>query len=166
VKGMTDRGSPRALSRATRARLSLARSHRHGDELRPAVHRSAQDQLESCVRRAGCRNQRGRREDLAGDLHALRSRLLRSRNGARRMRAESLRGTGVTHVSGIKRYPSHRNGQSSDGSPGRIRRRLQVSDVRGRWLRQARRYPQQYPQSPSALWDLTRFPARYGNRRM
>jgi hypothetical protein len=83
--------------------ILAARSHHHGDELRAAVHRAPQDQFESCVRRAGCRNQGGRREDLAGDLHALRLRLLRSRDRARRMRAESVRGAGVIHVSGIKR---------------------------------------------------------------
>jgi hypothetical protein len=33
----------------------------------------------------------------------------RSRKRARSMRAESVRAKGVTHVSGIKRYPSHRN---------------------------------------------------------
>jgi len=39
------------------------------------------------------------------------------------MRAESLRGTGVTYVSGIKRHLCDRNGRSMDGSPGRIRSR-------------------------------------------
>ena len=63
----------------------------------------------------------GRREDLARDLHALRLGLLRSRDGARRMRAESLRGTGVTYVSGIIRYLP----------PTSLRGSLQFQDVCG-----------------------------------
>lgn len=70
----------------------------------------AQSQLESCFCWPSGRHQGGRREDLAGELHALRLRVLRSRDGARRMRAESLPGTGVTYVSGIIRYLSNRNG--------------------------------------------------------
>ena len=37
------------------------------------------------------------------------------------MRAESLRGTGVTYVSGIIRYLCNRNRPLGDGAPGEIR---------------------------------------------
>jgi hypothetical protein len=131
VKGLTDR-SRRPYRHANG--LSLPRSHGHSDELRAHLPGRAQDQLESCFRGPGGRHQGSRREDLAGDLHALRLGLLRSRNRARRMRAESIRGTGVTYVSGIKRHLCDRNGPHEDGAPGQIR----TGDLR---LRRPTLYP-------------------------
>ena len=60
------------------------------------------------------------RADLARHLRALRFGLLRSGDGSRRMRAESVRGTGVTYVSGIIRYPCVRNGPLELACPERF----------------------------------------------
>jgi len=47
------------------------------NNLRPYLHRPAQDQSKSGICRSERRHQRGRGENLAGQLHALRSRVLR-----------------------------------------------------------------------------------------
>ena len=67
--------------------LSLPRSNHHRDPLRAHLLRRPQDQPQRRLRRAERWDQGNRREDLAGELYAVRLRLLRSRVPARRMRA-------------------------------------------------------------------------------
>lgn len=120
IEGLTDRSrrtSPAVICCAATPCQGQRRCTRSPclSELRPHLYGQAQNQLEPCFCRPGGRHQGGRREDLARDLHALRFRLLRSRDRARRMRAQSIPGTGVTYVSGMIRYPCHRNGPERIG---------------------------------------------------
>ena len=95
--------SPRPYKRLTRARVSLPRPHHHGDALWQDLHGTVEDQPQPGLRRSEDRSETGRGEDLAGELYALRLRLLRSRDMSDRERGEPLRRESVTHVSGIKR---------------------------------------------------------------
>jgi hypothetical protein len=68
------------------------------------------------------RSEGSRRPHLAGQLHALRPRLLRRRNLPPRARCKPLRGPQcVTHVSGMNRNRCVRNGPAPNGRSGGIR---------------------------------------------
>src|SRR5260370_18930904 len=56
----------------TRPGISLQRPHHHRHRLRPHLHRSSQGQFERRLRLPERRHQRGRGENLAGELYAVR----------------------------------------------------------------------------------------------
>ena len=109
------------LRAAHRARVSVPRPHRARYPLRPHLRRQAQDQLEHRVRGAARGDPGSRRPDLAGQLSALRSGILRSRGEAHRTWSQPLQGKSVNYVPGINCKPWLRNGPDLTGAATRSR---------------------------------------------
>ena len=110
--------SPRPYEGRGGPGLSTARLDGHRHPLWPHLLQPTEDQSQLGLCRPAGGGQTGRRQDLARQLYALRSRLLRPRNWKARTDRESVQPKSVTYVSGIICYPCVQNGPSCARSSG------------------------------------------------
>ena len=109
------------LSGSRRVGLSVPRLDGHRDPVWPHLLPPHEDQPQPGVRGAAGGGHAGKRPHLARQLHALRSRVLRSRDVPDRADRESVSPESVTYVSGIICNLCLRYGPGKVGTPGRIR---------------------------------------------